>query len=496
MKITDMIRSLKFEDNNIKTQPEGSNRVTLSERIKNEILSLVPGKTIQGEVVAKEGNEVVLRLLNNVEIHAKLEQDINLDIGKLLSFEVKNNGKSLQLSPLLTNTANSDTLMKALDMASLPVSEKTLAMTEKMMSNGMSIDARSMQEVFRDVLAFPDALVEDVVNLHKLHMPVNEANLHQMESYRNLTHELVNGMKDVLEEIPAAVLEVQDTEGLDSALSMMRDIVSLSEMYKEVSEENTQPITLNQLKELLDAEQNPELIKKGIANLLKEFPNMEQADKEALLALTRHPSLQKEIREAFLSKWTLQPEMTENPEEIEKTYDRMNKELKSLQHIFTGHTVTADNPAVKAVNNLSQNIDFLNQLNQMYTYVQLPLKMHNGEKNSELYVFTNKKSLASKEGAVSAMLHLDMDHLGPVDVYVTMQEQKVGTRFMVKNDEMLEFLSDHMHILTERLNKRGYSLNCEMKLLDDKEGSSPVERLIESENTVGTVVTKGFDVRA
>ena len=45
--------------------------------------------------------------------------------------------------------------------------------------------------------------------------------------------------------------------------------------------------------------------------------------------------------------------------------------------------------------------------------------------DGELYVYTNKKNLADNDGNVSAFLHLDMDHLGPVDVYVAMQQQKV-----------------------------------------------------------------------
>jgi hypothetical protein len=65
----------------------------------------------------------------------------------------------------------------------------------------------------------------------------------------------------------------------------------------------------------------------------------------------------------------------------------------------------------KEVTNLRQNIDFMNQLNQMYTYIQLPLKMSNKTANGELYVFTNKRSLVKENGAVSALLHLNMENL-------------------------------------------------------------------------------------
>lgn len=491
MRIADMIKSMVYDDKSIKITPADSQSASVSERIKNEILSLIPGKTIQGEILDKNGNEVLIRLLGDIEISAKLDQDINLEIGRLITFEVKNNGKTLSLSPLLTNTANSDTVMKALNMAGIPINDKTIAMTEKMMQQGMSVDAKSLQGMFKDSLAFPNANVEDIVNLHKLNMPLNEANLGQMESYRNLTHELVSGMNDVIDEIPAAVLEVYDTEGVENALSMYKEILVENGLYNGSMTELPESVNAEELRGMDLASAREELVK-FIAN----YSQLGREEQEVLFELTRHPAFQKMIKESFLEQWTLKPEMTENPKEIEKVYERMDRQLRSLQSIFTEHTVTADNPAVKAATNLSQNIDFLNQLNQMYTYVQLPLEMHSGEKNSELYVFTNKRSLASKEGAVSAMLHLDMDHLGPVDVYVTMQDSKVGTRFMVKNEEMLDFLGDHMHILTERLSKRGYTLKCEMKLLGEDVHTNPVEALIKSERSNEPVIQYGFDVRA
>ena len=54
------------------------------------------------------------------------------------------------------------------------------------------------------------------------------------------------------------------------------------------------------------------------------------------------------------------------------------------------------------------------QINQTYAYIQLPLHLRQGEhKTGELFVYTNKKNLAGRDGRVSALLHLDMEHLGP-----------------------------------------------------------------------------------
>ena len=65
-----------------------------------------------------------------------------------------------------------------------------------------------------------------------------------------------------------------------------------------------------------------------------------------------------------------------------------------------------------------------------------------------------RKNLARKDGQVSALLHLDMEHLGPLDVYVTLKDTKVSTKFYVQNDAILDYLEANMDVLTERLQKK------------------------------------------
>ena len=133
----------------------------------------------------------------------------------------------------------------------------------------------------------------------------------------------------------------------------------------------------------------------------------------------------------------------------------------------------------------------------MYTYVQLPLRMQQGNAHGDLYVYTNKRNLAGKDGTVSALLHLDMDHLGPVDVYVAMQNSKVSTRFFVADDEMLDFLGAHMDLLTDRLRKRGYDCSMSMEIRGEKASGSTkggLGPLLEQEKGVA-LSHYAFDVR-
>ena len=148
----------------------------------------------------------------------------------------------------------------------------------------------------------------------------------------------------------------------------------------------------------------------------------------------------------------------------------------------------------KSVADLRSNLDFMNQINQMYSYVQLPLKMSEGKAHGDLYVYANKKSLASKDGSISALLHLDMEHLGPVDVYVAMQEQRVTTHFYLPDEAMLDFIEAHIHILNERLEKKGYALNPVLSVKNEEK--TAVEEMLGTGEEVSVLSQYSFDVRA
>ena len=160
------------------------------------------------------------------------------------------------------------------------------------------------------------------------------------------------------------------------------------------------------------------------------------------------------------------------------------------------NTVGSESKLGQAVNNIQNNLDFINQLNQMFQYVQLPLKMAGQDVHGDLFVYRNKHKKMSEDGSVSAVLHLDMENLGPVDVYVKMLNAKVTTNFYVADESVLDLINDNIHILNERLEKRGYSMQVNMMLHDEKDGEDAAvdEMLSVSRNTL--ISTSSFDARA
>ncbi len=201
------------------------------------------------------------------------------------------------------------------------------------------------------------------------------------------------------------------------------------------------------------------------------------------------------LKDNISSQWHLKPGDVEKKENIESLYQRLGNQVKGLT-TAVNQNLGAESRLSQAANNLQNNLDFMNQLNQMFQYVQLPLQMAGQNANGDLYVYRNKNKKMNEDGSVSAVLHLDMDNLGPVDVYVKMIETKVTTNFYVEDESVLDLINDNIHILNERLEKRGYSMNVKLMLLDDMDGQDAAVDEMLSVSKTQVISTNSFDARA
>lgn len=541
MKLTGWFSQDKIADNSRVQTPNNAN----TEQVNRQIRALVPGQTLRGEVVSREGNNAQIRLLQDVLVDAKVDADIRLELGQNITFQVKNNGQTLNLSPLFTNMATEGTVLKALDMALLPVNENTVAMTKQLMDAGLPIDKNTLQQIWHESNAFPDAEILDLVNLHRLELPVTEENITQMASYRNLTHQLTAGIAETGESLTNMLQGLVESGDIEQAATIYSEVLELLAFEDAAGETVTgQQQTEGPLPEPgvdvtvtpEEAEQMPvqpsatapeavpgqkTIIEEptetapGNGQTIKENPGAEKTQEAPqlqnlqkllkqgletkdipLLRSILHNSKVAELPAKLLAdRWSIKPEDVESPEKVEELYQKLGKQLKGLSNLLEENGQRGSS-AYQNVTNLSQNVDFLQQINQTYAYIQLPLHLRQGEhKTGELFVYTNKKNLARKDGQVSALLHLDMEHLGPLDVYVTLKDTKVSTKFYVQNDAILDYLEANMDVLTERLQKRGYDCKCETTLRTElQQTAQAMAPLLKTEGSV-PVAQYAFDVR-
>ena len=187
--------------------------------------------------------------------------------------------------------------------------------------------------------------------------------------------------------------------------------------------------------------------------------------------------------------------MTTTPESLEKTPEFFDKLMNQLNHLEGAalEMGKSGNALLQTAGDLKSQIQFLSDFNQVYHYIQIPLKLKQQTTTGELYVYTHQKKLDQQKKDLSAHLHLDMEHLGSTDVYVKLEEKKVSTHFYLENEESFDVILNHLDILTERLNKKGYQVTMQVENTGKK--INIVEDFIDPTAKVGKVQRYTIDVK-
>lgn len=204
-------------------------------------------------------------------------------------------------------------------------------------------------------------------------------------------------------------------------------------------------------------------------------------------------SYQQVLRSALEEEWLLKPQDIKDSGKMNEFYARVDRQMGQLSQILAeagGNAQTA-----QAASDLSNNINFMNVLNQTYTYMQIPLKMAHQNAKGDLYVYTNKRKLAAKDGELSAFLHLDMEHLGSTDVSVKMHGKNVGTRFYLSDEASYQVVEAHVPLLQQQLEKLGYQ--CRIDVENEEKKVDLVDDFLKRDKPAGGMVHRySFDMRA
>ena len=238
----------------------------------------------------------------------------------------------------------------------------------------------------------------------------------------------------------------------------------------------------------------------GVAEVLKDiqqvFKDSLPIEREQIGKLFSSKEFVHMVKDTMQQQWTLQPQELEadGTDKVTKLYDRMNAQLekitealKSIGQENTGFAQTAAD--------IQGNVEFMNQINQAYTYVQIPLQMSGQNASAELFVYTNKKALAEGNRELTAFLHLDLDHLGATDVSVKMKNKQVSTNFYLDDDASYQLISLNVDRLEKRLQEKGYQ--CNVSVINEAKHVNFVENFLKNDQpSAGQLHRYSFDMRA
>lgn len=193
-------------------------------------------------------------------------------------------------------------------------------------------------------------------------------------------------------------------------------------------------------------------------------------------------------------QWLLEPEQLREASKVSDLYERLDHQMKQMENVMKAAGVT-QNSFVQTAADIRSNVEFMNQINQVYTYVQLPLKLSGQNASGDLYVYTNKKNLNDPEAELTAFLHLDLDNLGSTDVSIRMKDKNVKTNFYIADDASYDLIEKHLPVLEKRLAQKGY--RCSITMSKEEKKVEFVEDFLQRDMPqAGTLHRYSFDVRA
>ena len=233
----------------------------------------------------------------------------------------------------------------------------------------------------------------------------------------------------------------------------------------------------------------------GILNDINSMLENTPANADALRQLFSGEAFKLMLKETLEQQWMIKPgDLEKNPKKIDGLYDKIEKQIINMENILKTSGVV--NPKAEALaDNIRGNIEFMNQINEAYTYMQVPLRMNEGNASGQLYVYTNKKSISDPDKELSAFLHLDLEYLGGTDVSIKMLHRKVTTNFYLDSDESYAMVKQFLPVLEKRLQDKGY--NCELTVNSDSKQMNFVAGFLKKDlPPTGQVHRYSFDMRA
>lgn len=144
---------------------------------------------------------------------------------------------------------------------------------------------------------------------------------------------------------------------------------------------------------------------------------------------------------------------------IKSLHTNVKEALEFLEEIVKDEnfikTLTEENVEELEIlkNNLQTTRDSCTILTQLkdVTYIPLGVTISNEIREAEIYIFKNNK-VSNEKGSVSALVSLNMEHIGKIETYVIKQERDLMLEFKLENEYAENIIKENIGSLNVLLN--------------------------------------------
>lgn len=520
---------------------------------------LAAGDVFRGEIININNQNVEILLDGNEHINATMQQALGLNIGEKLLFQVKDNSDTqLVIRPIANNEVSSELVNKSLLIAGLTINDKNIAIVKELIANGQPIDKQSIINMIKLSSVYANESIDKLIDMTKNGIKINRENLDMYDAYTASSHyisenimEIRDGILEVFEKLLESDVNfsdftennvnIEDTTGNTTT----NDITSGNFNENSINPENLMGNTissdsftkintiLEDLSNIFDADNdnkqisesinvdknniyNKESIQEASKESTKDFLKMvdssdtfkelsevlknigENMPKEAFNNIIKSPVFKEKITKLLMDRLYLNPtKLSEDKKivknEVDKIYDKLNKLTEMIKNM--PENVKSENLSL-AGDKLSKNMNFMNELNNIEAYVQVPVKFSEGNKNGDLYVYNRRRNKKINDDTLTAFLHLQLDYLGATDINISLKKNSVTAKFTLDDETSRNLVEDNLGELAERLEKIGYNVTISTELSEKKSQEFNAILPITSNNENAVSIKRYiFDIR-
>lgn len=330
-----------------------------------------------------------------------------------------------------------------------------------------------------------DASVKEAVQtLAEGRVPLSGEPLSSLFSEEQLAH-----LTKILQSVPALATDTQLFPGLTPDETFVDTMSPEEQSFMGTKEA---PLPEEASKAVLNKDMNVGEFLTAVRNALEENSIYGFAGVKRLFSSKEY---QTALRSVMEQQWLIKPEELRQEHKVSELYDRLEVQMNQMEHVIRAAGAEAQSFHTAAAD-VQSNIEFMNQVNQVYNYVQIPLRLSGQNASSELYVYRNRRNQSDPDGELTAFLHLDLEHLGSTDVSIKLKEKNVTANFYLDDDASYELVEKHLPILEKHLKKKGYF--CKVTVAKEPvESANFVENIREKENSAAATLHRySFDVKA
>lgn len=498
--------------------------------------SLADGDTFSANITDVSGEQVTITLDGGQSFTASLLNSTAYNIGDRACFVIQDNkGENIVLKAVTMQATALETAMinKSLKAAGIMPTLRNREMVLELMRNGMPIGRDALLDMVKELSSHSNAEIGGIIALKRMGIEVTDDSLKSYQNYKEYNgamqrdiaalgeklFESVDSGKALSDVVKLLVgdelltgngtVEDNSKESTKTGAQTQQPVGTQADEKADIAQKNLMSDVKNMVAGMVDnynaatgrsLKLSYEFMNTdNLARFMNEFARMaEEFEMEPLLKNKLHGVLKGDkasrllnelVRDTFSMKMTDVADSESVKEHIAKTLDKLSS---ISEYAASNQSAELSNVASR----MSNNMEFLNSMNQFMAAVQVPIKNIGEHGEGELYVYRRNKQKCGEDDTVKAFLHLDMEHLGALDIYVTLKGSSVATNFKVEDESVLDFLETNMEQLTKKLAEDGYNVTASISKTDDSAGFDFEKEVIAPVLPVSDVRRFRFDMKA